>query len=159
LNKKMLIAIIVVAALVIIGIIVAAAMLFSNREGVVFNSGTFSTTSSGTTFSIGVHARDGRNGLFNVSNNSWRATPNTANGSSRVDYTFTTANLEAMTVRSTNAEGRISLIFTQGDVERTFDITRDFHENVDMSDFAPGRIRLRLEFENARNVDTLISWQ
>jgi len=131
-------------------------MFAFDREGLAVNSGTF-TASGGTGFTFGVQA-GGRGGISNVSNNTWRASPTRANGNSRVDYTFTDANLEAMTVRSTNTEGRISLVFSQGDVERTFDITDDFHENVDMSDFEQGRIRLRLVFDNAGNVNTLISW-
>ncbi|MDR2569575.1 MAG: hypothetical protein LBD23_04660 [Oscillospiraceae bacterium] len=156
-NKK--IAIIAVVALVIIGVGVTASVFvfdFFDREGIVVNSGTFST-SGGTGFTFGVQA-GGRGGISNVSNNSWRASPGRANGNSRVDYTFTAANLEAMTVRSTNAEGKISLTFTQGDIERTFDITNEFNENIDMSSFEPGRIWLRLEFDNATNVDTVISW-
>jgi len=156
LNRKKLIAIIVVVALVIIGIIVSVVMFAFDREGVAVNSGTF-TTSGGTGFTFGVRAGS-RGGISNVSNNTWRASPSRANGSSRVDYTFTAANLEAMTVRSTNTEGNVSLTFMQGDIERTFDISGDFHENINMSDFEPGRIRLRLAFENARNIDTLISW-
>ncbi|MDR2599420.1 MAG: hypothetical protein LBC73_04000 [Oscillospiraceae bacterium] len=159
-KKKILIAIIIMAALVIIGIVAALAIfVFNNfdREGIAVNSGTF-TTSSGTGFTFGVQA-GARGGISNVSNNTWRANPSRANGNSRVDYTFTAANLEAMTVRSTNSEGRISITFIQDDIEITFDITGEFHENIDMSGFEPGRIRLRLEFENAENVDTLISWQ
>ena len=157
LNKKKIIAITAVVAFVIIGIVAASGVFFLNREGVAVNSGTFSATSGsvGFTFGVGVGSR---NGISNVSNNTWRATPYRANGNSRVDYTFTAANLEAMTVRSTNDEGRISLVFIQGDMERTFDITGEFYENIDMGGFVPGSIRLRLVFENARDVDTLIRW-
>ena len=156
LSKKKLIAIIVVIAIVIIGIVAAIVMFAFDREGIVVNSGTF-TASGGTGFTFGVQA-GGRGGISNVSNNTWRASPSRANGNSRVDYTFTAANLEAMTVRSTNSEGSMSITFIQGNIERTFDITGEFHENIDMSDFEPGRIRLRLEFENARDVDTVVSW-
>jgi len=156
LNKKV-IAITAVVALVIIGTVAASVVFFLNREGVAVNTGTFSATSGSVGFTFGVEA-EGRNGISNVSNNTWRATPYSANGNSRVDYTFTAANLEAMTVRSTNSEGRISLEFIQGDIERTFDITGDFYENVDMNGFEPGRIRLRLVYENTRDVDVLIRW-
>jgi len=156
-DKKKLIVLVMVAAFVVSGIVAAATVFFLNHEGLAVNSGTFSATSGGVGFTFGVQA-GGRNGISNVSNNTWRATPYRANGSSRVDYTFTAANLEAMTVRSTNSEGRISLSFLQGDVERVFDITGGFYENIDISDFQPGRIRLRLGFENARDVDTFISW-
>jgi hypothetical protein len=158
LNKKKLIAVIVVVALLIIGIIAAVIAVNSNRDGVAFNSGTFSTTASGRTFSLGVHTGSSNNGIYNVSNNTWRASPYRANGNSRINYAFTAANLEAMTVRSTNSEGSVSLVFTQGDIEKTLDITGEFYENIDMSGFESGRIRLRLVFENARNVDALISW-
>ena len=156
-NKPMLIIIIVfVVTIMIIGIITALVMLSFGREGIAINSGTF-TTSDDIGLTFGVQAGIG-SGITNVSNNTWRATPGRANGNSRVDYTFTAANLDAMTVSSTNAEGNILLTFAQGDLEKTFDITGEFHENVDMSVFEPGRIRLRLVFENARNIDTVINW-
>jgi len=158
LDKKKFTAIIILAVLLIVGIIAAILAVNFNREGVAFNSGTFSTTARGRTFSIGVHTNSSNNGIYNVSSNTWRASPYRANGNSRIYYTFTAANLEAMTVRSTNAEGSVSLTFTQGDVEKTLDITREFYENIDMRGFEPGRIRLRLVFENARNVNTLINW-
>ncbi|MCL2719607.1 MAG: hypothetical protein FWE14_12610 [Lachnospiraceae bacterium] len=158
-NKKKLIAIIMVAALVIIGIITAIVMFAFDRDGIAVNSGTF-TSSGGTGFTFGIGARTGsRGGISNVSNNTWMASPRRANGNSRVDYTFAAAELEAMTVRSTNTEGRVRLTFTQGGTETTFDLTGEFHENVDMSSFYPGRIRLRLEFKDARNVDTVVSWR
>jgi hypothetical protein len=158
-SRRKLIVIIAVVAIVIIGIVaVSVAFIFDifDREGIAFNSGTF-TTSGGTGFTFGITPGE-RGGISNVSNNTWRASPSSANGSSRIDYTFTTANLEAMTVRSTNSEGKISLSFTQGDTERIFDITGEFHENIDMSGFEPGRIRLRLVFDNARDVNTVVSW-
>ncbi|MCL1883203.1 MAG: hypothetical protein FWF81_05550 [Defluviitaleaceae bacterium] len=158
LNRKKIIALTVIVAIVIIVVaVVALAILPFNREGIAFSSGTFTSTSSGAGFTFGVQAGS-RNGIYNVTDNTWRATPYRANGNSRVDYTFTAANLEAMTVESTNAEGRISLTFTQGDTERAFDVTNEFHENIDMSGFEPGRIRVRLVFENASDVNTLIRW-
>lgn len=157
LGSKKLIIITVGVILVIIGIIATSFVIFLNREGVAVNSGTFSATPGGAGFVFGVSA-GGSNGIFNVYNNTWRVMPYRANGNSRIDYTFTAANLEAMAVRSTNTEGKISLTFTQEDVEITFDITGEFYENINLSDFQPGSVRLRLHYENARNVDTLISW-
>lgn len=156
-SKKKLMAIITAVALVLIGTVVTVLVLVLNREGIAVSSGTFSAASSGVGFTFGVEA-GGRNGISNISNNTWSASLNRANGSSRVDYTFTAANLNAMTVRNENAEGSVSLTFTQGNTVKTFDITGDFNGNIDMSGFAAGRIRLRLVFENARNVNTLISW-
>ncbi|MDR2569773.1 MAG: hypothetical protein LBD23_05695 [Oscillospiraceae bacterium] len=162
-NRKKLIVIIMVAAIMIIGIVAASAAFISpfifdvfDREGIAFNSGTF-TTSGGTGFTFGVTPGE-KGGISNVSNNTWKVSPSSANGSSRIDYTFTTANLEAMTVTSTNSEGNISLTFTQGDTERIFDIAGEFHENIDMSGFESGRIRLRLVFDNAKDVNTVVSW-
>ena len=156
-NNKKVIALVAVIAVIIIGTIAAIVFFTFDREGVAFNSGSFSATSGGRTFSIGVHSRSS-DGIYNVANNTWRASPARANGSSRVNYTFTATNLDNMTVRNTNTEGMVSLTFTQGDAEKTVDITGDFNENIDMSSFEPGQITLRLVFENATNVEALISW-
>ena len=155
--SKKVILIIVAVAVLIIGLIGALLFLFLSREGVAFNSGSFSATSGGVGFTVGIQTGSG-SGVSNVENNTWRATPYRANGTSRIDYTFTSANLEAMTVKSTNSDGNIFLTLTQGEREKTFDITGEFIQNIDISDFEPGRIRLRLNFQNARNIDTLISW-
>jgi len=142
--------------LVIAGIVAAVLVFIFSRQGVAVNSGTFSSSSLG--FSVGIQVGAGARGISNVSNNTWTASLNSGNGTSRVDYTFTAACLDAFSVRSENAEGEIRLVLIQGDAERTFDITGNFNQNIDLSDFEPGRIRLRLEFESARDVDTLVSW-
>ncbi|MCL2198535.1 MAG: hypothetical protein FWB80_06400 [Defluviitaleaceae bacterium] len=156
-NKKKLIVIFAVIAFFVIVVAAIISLFVFTREGIAVNSGTFSATASGRTFELGIHS-GAANGIYNVANNTWRVSPARANGSSRVNYTFTAANLEALTVRSTNAEGNISLTLTQGDTEKTIDITSQFYKNLDMNGFESGRIRLHLVFENARDVDTLISW-
>ena len=139
-NKKLGV-IIIAVLLVIAGIIAAIIAVVLTREGLAFNSGVFTN-----------------NRISNVSNDSWRVAPIRANGSSRIDYTFNAANLAAMRVNSTNSEGKITLKFIQGDNEKAVDITGDFNDSIDMSGFASGKIRVRLEYDNARDVDCIISW-
>ena len=120
--------------------IAAIFFIVFTRERIAVNSGSFTNTPN------------------NVSDSSWRTSTSRANGSSRVDYTFSATDLEAMHVSSTNSGGRILLVLIQGDTERIFDITSEFNSNIDMNDFEPGRIRLRLEFTNAENVEIVVNW-
>ena len=139
-TTKKLVLLISALALVIVATVTVVLVVAFTREGVAVNSGTFTGSPN------------------NVANDSWNISVARANGSSRIDYTFTAANLSAMHVTSTNSSGSITLTATQGDIERTFDITGAFNDNIDMSGFEPGRVRLRLQFSNAENVEILINW-
>jgi len=128
----------VVAILVIAAIVVAIAF---TREGVVVKSGAIS------------------GGLSYVKNDTWSTTASKFNGHCRVDKTFDSDNLAAFYVNSTNSSGKVFLIIIQGDVEKTIEITGEFNDKIDMSEFEPGRIRLRLEFEHAEDLNVSVSWK
>jgi hypothetical protein len=122
--------------------LVAGILIFVfTREGITVNSGSFSGKRPS-----------------NISGGVWKAELLTANGHSRVDYTFSADDLASMRVDSTNSAGRISLVITQGDVERTIDISGEYSGDIDMSAFKPGRLRLLLNYENAEEVDVVVSW-
>ena len=123
---------------------------------VIVNVISFFTSSGqeGTAISTGSFTRR----PYDVTNDSWRVRSSRANGYSRVDYTFSAADLAAMHVNSRNSIGNIRLIFIQGDIERTIDISNEFYGYIDMSGFEPGEIRLRLDFIYAEQINTTISW-
>ena len=88
----------------------------------------------------------------------WMFSARTANGHSTRTLSFSSANLASLHVENTNSGGGVFLIMTQNNIERTVDITGAFNGNIDMSDFEPGRIRLRLSFEKAQGVNVVMSW-
>jgi len=128
----------VVAMLVIAAIVLG---IVFTREGVVVKSGAIS------------------GGLSYVKNDTWSTTASKFNGHCRVDKTLNSDNLATFRVNSTNSDGKVFLKLTQGDVEKTIEITGEFNDKIDMGEFKPGRIRLRLEFEHAEDVNISISWK
>lgn len=87
--------------------------------------------------------------------NSWKITAKSLNGTAT-----RTVSMDAtyLYVDNTNSEGKVFLIITQGKVEKTVEIGEEFSDGIDMSDFEAGRVKLRLKFEKAKNVDVAIFW-
>lgn len=139
---KKRVVIIGVAAMLVIAVIVAVvlAVIFT-REGVVVKSGSSSVA------------------ISYVKNDTWTTTASSVNGNYRVDKTFDSGNLASFHASSTNSIGKIVLKLIQGDVEKSIDITGEFNDKIDMSEFEPGRIRLRLEFEHATDLSISVSWK
>lgn len=132
--------VVIVAALVIVAVLGVVLSVVFTREGVVVQSGFSSNYSS------------------YMKNDTWVATAKSINGNSRVDVTLNAENLAAFRVDATNDSGKVFLKLTQGDVEKTIEITGAFNDKIDMGDFQPGRIRLRLEFEHAGVVNVIMHW-
>lgn len=130
----------VVVMLVIAGIVAGVLAIVFTREGVVIKSGFLSNVSS-----------------F-VKNDTWITSARKINGHCRVDKTLDSDNLLALRANSTNSVGKVFLKLIQGDVEKTIDITGEFNDEIDMDEFKPGRIRMRLEFEDAETVNVVVSW-
>ncbi|MCL2592771.1 MAG: PLD nuclease N-terminal domain-containing protein [Defluviitaleaceae bacterium] len=75
-----------------------------------------------------------------------------------------TATLSAEQLRNFHAtgnaeEGTVFLRITQGATTKTWDISNDFDEILDLSDFSPGRTRLEIFNENARHVRVSLDWR
>lgn len=128
---------------VVLILLIASIMLVIvfTREGVVVKSGKIS------------------GGLSYVKDDTWSTSASKINGYCKVDKTFNSDNLAAFCVSSTNSDGKVFLKLIQGDVEKTIEITGEFNDKIDMSEFKSGRIRLRLEFEEAEDIDISISWK
>jgi len=82
----------------------------------------------------------------------------TMNGRFTTNVELNAGNLAAFHVESSNSSGKASILLTQGNVERSFDISGAFSDNLDMGAFGAGRISVRFVFESAENVDIVISW-
>lgn len=81
------------------------------------------------------------------------------NGHASRNVTFTPDNLAALHAKNTNSSGKVLLVLKQGDTEKVFDISKDFDGKIDTSAFKEGEINLRLNFENAENMNVYLSWE
>jgi len=96
----------------------------------------------------------------NAKADSWTISAKIANGNAiRRNINLNSDNFNSMHIENTNSDGNVSLIITQGNIEKIINIDREFSESIDMSDFKPGRVKLHLNFENAKDVKTNINWQ
>jgi len=141
-TRKKLILFIVIGVLAIGAIVGGTLMFVFSREGIAVSSW------SGSGIKIS-----------NAVNDTWTVTAGSLSGNSRMDITFDEAKLAALHVKSTDDGGKVTLVRIQGDVERATDISGEFDGAIDMTDFEPGRIRLRLEFDRAEGLSTVISWK
>ncbi|MCL2817278.1 MAG: hypothetical protein FWD39_02690 [Clostridiales bacterium] len=90
---------------------------------------------------------------------SWKITAKSINGTAtRTVYMNALDVKGAMRVTNANSEGKVFLIISQGDVEKTVELSGEFSEDIDMSDFEPGSVKLRLKFEKAKDVKVTITW-
>ncbi len=90
--------------------------------------------------------------------NSWEITASKVNGHTSRSQEFSADNLAALHVQNTNGAGNVSVLLTQGDTEKTVDVTGEFNESIDMAGFEAGSLTLRLNFENAEDVSIMITW-
>ena len=89
---------------------------------------------------------------------SWAISANTVTGSGRRTINFSEDNLSTLRAENTNDEGMVLLKLTQGDNEKTIDISGAFSENIDTGGFLPGKIKMRVEFTKVKKLKLNISW-
>lgn len=131
---------IIVGLLIILVIAIIVLAITFTREGAVIKSGAIS------------------NGMSYVKNNMWSTHASKINGYCRVDKKFTSTDLANFRVNSSNIGGEIFLILIQGDIEKKIEISKEFNKKIEMNAFEAGRIRLRLEFEQAKDLKVFITW-
>lgn len=133
-----------------------AAVAFVLSAG-LFTAGTMNFVGSNTgiaSVSSGVFSRS----WSQVRDNEWTFTAQTANGWERRSPNLDAAQLANFHVLSDSGEGVILRLEQNGIVE-LIDISGYFDEQINMSAFSPGRIRVTLEFDRARDVDVRVSWR
>jgi hypothetical protein len=94
-----------------------------------------------------------------VRNNVWTYTARSKNGWERRSPNLTAEQLANFHVLSDSGEGVLLLRLEQGDVSETIDISGFFDQQINMSAFEAGRVRITIEFSRARDVDITINWQ
>ncbi|MCL1883553.1 MAG: PLDc N-terminal domain-containing protein [Defluviitaleaceae bacterium] len=104
-----------------------------------------------------------RSGSFSFSNsrlrdNVWTFTARSANGHERRSPNLSAQQLANFHVRSDSGEN-LYLHLEQDNIRETIDISGSFDENIDMSAFQPGRVRITLDFNRTQGVDVEINWQ
>ncbi|MDR0273285.1 MAG: hypothetical protein LBI27_08225 [Clostridiales bacterium] len=93
------------------------------------------------------------------SGNVWDFTARSANGYVRRSPTLNARQLANFHVISENTDGIVILAIEQEGTLQSIDISGYYNGSVDMSAFVPGRVRVTLQFDGARNVDSVISWR
>lgn len=101
-------------------------------------------------------SNSGRNEVREV--DKWEVTARSINGYGHRDIEFSAENLATLHANITYTGGSVTMTLSQGSVENVINIPTDFDENIDMSDFGAGRIRVRLDFDNASDVNVNINW-
>jgi len=89
---------------------------------------------------------------------SWTITASSVNGHESRKVNMSADNLAALKVVSTNNEGTVSLVITEGDNTRTVDISGQYSGNIDTSGFTAGKINLRLNYEKVKDANIIITW-
>jgi hypothetical protein len=131
--------------------IVALALLFLLTVMIV----SCANSRTGTWSIVGSHTGMVRN----ISEDGITFSASRANGRFTTNVDLNADNLLVFHVENTNSAGTASMVITQDNTERTFDISGEYNDNLDMSAFEGGRIRIRLVFENAENVNLVINWK
>jgi len=89
---------------------------------------------------------------------SWHITASSLNGHGTRTVNMSPDGLSALNVTSMNAAGNITLTLSQGDTTSTVDISGNYSGSIDTSKFAAGKLNLRLDYANAKDVDVYLSW-
>ena len=102
-------------------------------------------------------------GVFTMQNSrlrdsEWMFSARTANGWVRRTPNLSAEELAAFHVTSSSGQG-VRLRLEQDDRIEVIDLSGNINEPVDLSDFVPGRIRIRLEFERANDVYVRVRWR
>ena len=93
-----------------------------------------------------------------LAGNGWSYVAAQRTGTRHQDVSLGAESLAAFHVESFSESGLVTLVVTQGEVALELDISGDFADFVDLSDFEPGDLRLRLRFFEARRVDVTLTW-
>jgi len=90
---------------------------------------------------------------------SWTLSIGQANGNIRRDARFNQQNLDFFFVRASIGSGNATLTITQGSNETIIDLSDGMDGFISTAGLGPGNIRLRLDFDNATDVEIEISWE
>jgi len=94
----------------------------------------------------------------NAKVDSWTISAKSIDGHASRNIDMTSEKLAALHAENTSSDGGVFLVMTQGDTEKTFDLSGEFNGSIDTSAFEPGRVKLRLNFEKAKDVKVYINW-
>jgi len=95
----------------------------------------------------------------NLTSGHWTISAKTINGHVSQTIDFSSDDLAALHVKNTNSDGKVSLVLTEGIATKTFDVTGTYDGSIDTSAFTPGKITIRLNLENAKNIDVSVNWK
>ena len=109
-----------------------------------------------------------RSGVFNntsqgIDSDGWHFYADEANGNSTFFTSLSQSDLDNVLLVSRRLSGKMLLSITQGNIHRTFDLSKNEVEmtakEMDMHMLEPGRVEMRLYFIYAENIDVTVNWQ
>jgi len=89
---------------------------------------------------------------------SWSITARSVNGNSLRRLDLTAAELANIHIVSSHTAGVVNVVLIQDGDEQVFSIESGFDGILDTSNFEAGRIRMRIVFANAQDVDIAVNW-
>jgi len=89
----------------------------------------------------------------------WTISANSVNGHISQKTVFSADELAALHVKNSSSAGTVSLVLTQDDINKTFDVSGTFDGYIDTSAFTPGKITIRLNLESAKDVNVSVKWK
>ncbi|MCL2476370.1 hypothetical protein [Candidatus Bathycorpusculum sp.] len=102
--------------------------------------------------------------MFETHTNSiWTFSAQSAQGYSTIYCDLTQQDLNKLTIDSNIAEGEMFLILIQDKYSKSIDLSGGAKnlsaEEMDLDMFNPGRISMRLKFNNAKDLSVNINWR
>ena len=91
-------------------------------------------------------------------NNAWIISLDIADGWIRRNISLCDYGMANFRISSINHYGGIIFTIRQGEVFRFIDISSEFDDYIDFSEFESGAFRIGLQFNGAREIETRISW-
>jgi hypothetical protein len=89
---------------------------------------------------------------------SWVITANTVHGTGTRTVSLSAENLANFTVNNSSGGGAVRLVLSQGGNELSLDLSGRYNQMIDMEGFLPGRVRMRVSFDGARDVRFELRW-
>jgi len=89
---------------------------------------------------------------------SWSITASSVNGRSERRLELTAEELANIHVVSSHDAGVVNVVLIQDGEDHVFSMAGGFDGTLDTAELQPGRLRMRLVFANAQNVDIRVAW-
>jgi hypothetical protein len=91
-----------------------------------------------------------------VEDGGWAISAGRVNGHATRDVDI---DSESMYVFGTFSSGGVRVTISQGNKSEVITLTDNFAEYINMGEFSPGRVRLRIDFNEAHATHVILAWE